>query len=405
MTSVFDVLHALFITLLTSGYFYSRASFFSCAHQTFHPRKVKTNSSCMDSPALFDKIHFESQYESREGFRRLLSAFRVKIIDWPRWKTDLYLNCQNIAISSWLEWREYEQLIAGETLWNIHANVKDITIDRIVIMGMRNTTGMFRKRYNDMNNRLCSSGFFSWYWQMKWNISEIQRNNFSRTWLSFYTSRDFKTMSLDNQTIKYEWSLSLKHIMTMYDAVYGNLSRNHAEYSLTDKGIESSLPPLEFEDSILLIMEDDAIFVPFFKQKLMQILATLSHIEPWIVWIGGCCNLNNDVTVNHTLSIRAKFNFKMPGIHFTPFLELKPTWNSRCMTAYAMNKMGARVILNGLSERAKTSHYSPIDVEMRHILGHSKNKILSYWSEPILSYQSNKAVINMGGDDTSRSYT
>ena len=365
----------------------------------------------MDSPTLFQKVYFESQYESREGFRRLLSAFRVKIVDWPRWKTDLYLNCQNTAISSWLEWREYEKLLDGETLWKNkytvnNTMVKNRIIDRIVIMGMRNTSGgMFSERYNDMNRRLYSLGFKSWYWQMKWNISEVQNNNFSRKWLTLYTSRDFKSMSWDKQTIiKYEWSLSLKHIMTIYDAVYGNHSRDHAEYSLTDKGMESSVPPLEFEESILLIMEDDAIFVPFFKEKLMLVLSSLSHIEPWIVWVGGCCNLNNDESDNRTISIKMKFKFKMPGIHFIPFLELKPTWNSRCTTAYAMNKMGARIILNGLSERAKTSHYAPVDFEMRHILWNLQNKIVSYWSEPILSYQSNKAVINIGGDDSSRSY-
>jgi hypothetical protein len=249
-----------------------------------------------------------------------------------------------------------------------------------------------------MNMRLSKEGYNEWYWQMKWNKTELYSSDAARSWLVRYVSFEFD-QPLRTKPIRYEWSLSLKHIMSMHDSVYGNFSDNHKEYSVGETNREAILSPMASDDNILLILEDDAIFVPFFKQKMLLTFASLPPAAPWIVWIGGCLNAHSDTWNNNTIKISYPLPLNLTGINFLPFLELKPIYNSRCTTGYALNKAGARLILEEMEKNAKRSRYRPIDRQLSFVLEHLQGRIQSFWSEPVLSYQSNKAVIVVDGDD------
>ena len=327
----------------------------------------------------------------------MLSSLRIESPQWKIFKVDAFLNYANVAIASWLEWKEYEVVRNGGKIWLI-PHESEGTVERVVLLGLRNIDGVFRKRYENMNLRLEKSGFESWYWQMKWNKSEILSNPSGKKWLCRYSSFIFEKQ-LVNLNIPYVWSLSLKHIMTLHDAVFIEHSEIHNEYAIRGSGLEKWLPPLTSESSVMITLEDDAIFVPFFKEKLILTIHALPKDFPWIVWIGGCLNCHDDLPNNKTITIKSSYELNATGIEFLPFLELKPNWGARCTTGYAVNKMGARVLLEEFERIAKSNHYMPIDRHLDFVLKQISTKMMSFWSEPVLAYQSNKAVVVIDGDE------
>ena len=68
-------------------------------------------------------------------------------------------------------------------------------------------------------------------------------------------------------------------------------------------------------ECVLLVLEDDAIFVPFFKEKLNLMIESLPQSSLWMLWVGGCGNLHNDDEVNTSISIRTQEKaFDLKGI-------------------------------------------------------------------------------------------
>ena len=165
----------------------------------------------------------------------MLSSLRIESPQWKIFKVDAFLNYANVAIASWLEWKEYEVVRNGGKIWLI-PHESEGTVERVVLLGLRNIDGVFRKRYENMNLRLEKSGFESWYWQMKWNKSEILSNPSGKKWLCRYSSFIFEKQ-LVNLNIPYVWSLSLKHIMTLHDAVFIEHSEIHNEYAIRGSGL------------------------------------------------------------------------------------------------------------------------------------------------------------------------
>jgi GR25 family glycosyltransferase involved in LPS biosynthesis len=117
-------------------------------------------------------------------------------------------------------------------------------------------------------------------------------------------------------------------------------------------------------DDIVIVLEDDAVLVDNFKQKVEYYIDTINNINAdWdILFTGECCNLH---AVKHTEQI----------FHKLPY--------SRGTCMYILNK-GVCAKLNSIFENEQLIT-KPIDHWFNDMI--LKYNLNSYWSEPTLVFQ------------------
>jgi len=353
----------------------------------------------MQSPTILAVPEFTNQLASRQGFRRYLTSFREDNSVGEAW-----LNYKDVAIGSWLEHTELLHQQAGLNVWPYPNSV--ILPELIVIIGVRSSTGVSGQRIRQINQRMSKEPFNEWYWQFGWPTTALLGSKRATTLMQRYMSKQWHPKATRGSYGTYPMSLSLKGITTLYDAVFG--STEHVDYEKFEPGQSDyrgvqTLPKLQQDGSAIMILEDDSVFVPYFKQKLSLSLNQLPAHLPWIAWVGGCLDNDEDTVSPNDINIKPLMLRDLPGMNFNPSLYLRPKYDARCGNGYMLNRLGAHAVLKEMESWAKEKNADPdlnIDWYYRHILARMKEKksILSYWIEPVLSYQSNKARIVMDGD-------
>ena len=153
-----------------------------------------------------------------------------------------------------------------------------------------------------------------------------------------------------------------------------------------------------------LILEDDVLFVPFFKEKFTR---TIYHaLRNGALRINGRCAKSNEVSIsenewlNQNPMVVIGTCFGIHAQHFqkncsnaSPLLSTHKSNPSRCVHAYLLTSCSAKALVDQI--RAQRNNLQTVDFT-QNALFPSSPTLQSFWIDPPLAYQGNQ-VIDLDG--------
>lgn len=149
-----------------------------------------------------------------------------------------------------------------------------------------------------------------------------------------------------------------------------------------------------------LIFEDDAILVPFFKEKFTRMI--YAALDKKILRLNGTCPepptkpISNDETVQQNPMIVIGTCFDFHGSSFQknlpnapPLLTPHKSDPSRCSHAYLLTSCSAQALIDQM--RVQKNDYQPSDFLQNYLFPPSPT-LQSFWMDPPLVYQGNQVV-------------
>jgi GR25 family glycosyltransferase involved in LPS biosynthesis len=149
-----------------------------------------------------------------------------------------------------------------------------------------------------------------------------------------------------------------------------------------------------------LILEDDAIFVPFFKEKFTRMIYAALR--------SGALRLNRTCTMakrrqiaksewihqNPMIVIGSCFHFHGRSFETNlsnarPLLSTQKAYASRCTHAYLLTACSAQALVDQL--QAQKNHLSTSDHTQQKLFSMSPT-LQSFWMDPPLAYQGNQVT-------------
>lgn len=155
---------------------------------------------------------------------------------------------------------------------------------------------------------------------------------------------------------------------------------------------------------LALILEDDAIFVPYFKEKLSRMIYTA--IKYGILRINGTCvepakkpmsnheriYQNPMIVIGSCLNLHSE-SFQSHLLNASPIFTTQKGNASRCSHAYTLTSCSAKALIEQI-QRQKNP-FLPSDYMLNHLFRLSPT-LQSFWINPPLVYQGNQ-VIDLDG--------
>ena len=149
-----------------------------------------------------------------------------------------------------------------------------------------------------------------------------------------------------------------------------------------------------------LILEDDAIFVPFFKEKFTRMI--YAAINSGILRMNRTCvmpknkPISDDERIYQNPMIVIGKCYQFHGQHFqrqlmnaSPILSTHKAKSSRCTHAYLLTSCSAQALVDQIHVRK--NDFWPSDF-MQNYLFASSPTLQSFWMDPPLSYQRNQVT-------------
>ncbi len=149
-----------------------------------------------------------------------------------------------------------------------------------------------------------------------------------------------------------------------------------------------------------LILEDDAIFVPFFKEKFTRMI--YAAINYGILHINRTCVKPKDkpisddewINQNPMIVIGSCFNFHSQYfqkhlLNAPPLLTTHKSSSSRCTHAYLLTSCSAEALVDQI--QAQKNDFWPSDF-MQNNLFRLSSTLQSFWMDPPLAYQGNQVI-------------
>ena len=153
--------------------------------------------------------------------------------------------------------------------------------------------------------------------------------------------------------------------------------------------------------SLGLILEDDAIFVPWFKEKLARMIN--EGIRSGSLSLNGTCATP---TVQHTMVMDERINqdpmfvigtcanfhggsFEKQRPDARPVLSSHRLSSSRCAHAYLLTSCSARALVQQI--RAQQNEFLPPDFLQNYLFRLSPT-LQAFWIDPPLAYQGNQII-------------
>lgn len=149
-----------------------------------------------------------------------------------------------------------------------------------------------------------------------------------------------------------------------------------------------------------LILEDDVIFVPYFKEKFTRMI--YAAIEKKILRIDGTCvepeekPISNNETVHQNPMIvigtccnlrSSSFQENLPSA--SPVLTTHKSDPSRCTHAYLLTSCSAQALIDQI--HAQENDYQASDFFQNYLFSLSPT-LQSFWMDPPLVYQGNQVI-------------
>lgn len=152
--------------------------------------------------------------------------------------------------------------------------------------------------------------------------------------------------------------------------------------------------------SLGLILEDDAIFVPFFKEKFTRMI--YAALRSQILRLDGICAKTNGTSITKTESINQDpmivlgtcFHFHDRSFekHLSnarPVLSPQKFNASRCTHAYLLTDCSAQALIRQI--QAQKNDFRPSDFMQTYLFARSPT-LQSFWLDPSLVYQGNQVI-------------
>jgi GR25 family glycosyltransferase involved in LPS biosynthesis len=163
---------------------------------------------------------------------------------------------------------------------------------------------------------------------------------------------------------------------------------------------------------LALILEDDAIFVPFFKEKFLRMIS--KAINNRILRINETCvkakekSISDDEQTNQNamIVIGTCFNFHDQCFQSSlsdapPLLSTHKSDASRCTHAYLLTSCSAQALVHQI--HLQKNDFLPSD-HMQNYLFRLSSTLQSFWMDPPLVYQGNQ-IIDLDNIETYRKQT
>ena len=153
--------------------------------------------------------------------------------------------------------------------------------------------------------------------------------------------------------------------------------------------------------SLALIIEDDAIFVPFFKEKLTRMIH--SAVNKGFLRLNGSCiesktnkQISNDERINQNamivmgtcLNIHSQC-FERDKLESIPMFSTHKSSSSRCSHAYLLTSCSAKSLIEQI--HSQPNNFLPLDHLLNHLVALSPT-LQSFWLDPPLVYQGNQVI-------------
>ncbi|CAM4777215.1 unnamed protein product [Rotaria magnacalcarata] len=258
---------------------------------------------------------------------------------------------------------------------------KLLFVDKIYVM----TDPRLTERHANLQKALSRQGISvkSIEWRIKWNLTTCNSIS-SHSYV--YKGLNLKNKPLNKQQQR-KCALAMKHADVWYEIA------------------ERKIP-------LGLILEDDAIFVPFFKEKFARMIYTAIHSGA--LRINGTCAKSNErpisdnewIDQNPMIVIGTCFNFHGQCFqkHFSnapPLLSTHKSNASRCTHAYLLTSCSAQALVSQI--QAQKNDFWPSDF-MQNMLFPLSSTLQSFWMDPPLVYQGNQ-VFDLGNLSSFREQT
>jgi GR25 family glycosyltransferase involved in LPS biosynthesis len=159
-------------------------------------------------------------------------------------------------------------------------------------------------------------------------------------------------------------------------------------------------------------LEDDVIFVPFFKEKLTRMI--LAARRSGVLRLKGSCAvptgkaISNDERINQNpmFVIGTCYNFHGSAFQSNssrarPVLTTNKSSPSRCTHAYLLTSCSAQAMVDQI--HAQRNDFWPSDFMQNHLF-RSSPTLQSFWMDPPLVYQGNQ-VTDLDNIDTFKKQT
>jgi GR25 family glycosyltransferase involved in LPS biosynthesis len=151
---------------------------------------------------------------------------------------------------------------------------------------------------------------------------------------------------------------------------------------------------------LALILEDDAIFVPFFKEKLTRMI--YAAINYGILHINRTCvkpkdkpisddewiNQNPMIVIGTCFNLRSQY-FQSHLLNAPPLLTMHKLNSSRCSHAYLLTSCSAQALIEQI--QAEKNNFMPSDF-LQNKLFRLSPTLQSFWMDPPLVYQGNQVI-------------
>ena len=205
-------------------------------------------------------------------------------------------------------------------------------------------------------------------WRLKWNYTTCNANE---THDYVYERLNLKDKPLaDDQ--KRKCSLAMKHADVWYE--------------MAEKNVRLGL-----------ILEDDALFVPFFKEKFTRMI--YAGLSSGILRLNSSCvkptgqHISNDERINQNPMIVVGVCFNFRGRDFQsnlinppPVFSTQKSNPSRCTHAYLLTSCSAEALVYQI--KATKNDFWPSDF-MQNSFFPASPTLQAFWMDPPLAYQGN----------------
>ncbi|UJR20544.1 hypothetical protein I4U23_023671 [Adineta vaga] len=228
-------------------------------------------------------------------------------------------------------------------------------------------------RQTNIKRMFKQNQIFNYKWRMKWSRDTC---NSPANREELYRKLNLRDGPINGEKKKRQCAITMEHIDIWYDIVARN-------------------------SSLSLILEDDAVFVPFFGEKFNRTIYTT--IRTGALKIGGLENCikdkpnrskNNDewieqdpiIVIGGCMSMYDK-TFQRNQKDAQPILTVHKESASRCSHAYLLTACSAQALLRQISVRKNIFIQSDL---LLNVLVIASPTLQSFWLDPPLVYQGNR---------------
>jgi hypothetical protein len=267
-------------------------------------------------------------------------------------------------------------------------------IDVIYVM----TDPRLTERQNNLKKSFDHQGISleSIKWRMKWNSTTCNSNS-SHSYV--YQRLNLKDEPLGN-SLRTQ-NKSSKFYLIFLPSFESDLdTQQQRRCALTMKHTDVWYEMAEEKVGLGLILEDDAIFVPFFKEKFTRMIS--AAINEGILRINRTCikskekPISNDERIDQNPMIVIGTCLNMHSPHFQrhllnapPILSTHKPDPSRCSHAYLLTSCSAQALVDQI--QLQKNEFLNSD-HMKNHLFRLSSTLQSFWLDPPLSYQGNQVI-------------